>query len=133
MGAINMALMEQDITEEKRKYTRYEVDLPIRYSRTNIFFKFGRATNASEGGLLVYLREKMEAGQDLALKLFFPPRSELNSLETSVQVVWTDMHLRKDWAWDYRTGVRFVNISPEDRAKFKNFLMTLPQNPTYDS
>jgi hypothetical protein len=133
MGAMSMPLMEKSLTTEKRKYPRFNVDLPIKYSRTNIFFKYGRATNASEGGLLVYLREEMESGQDLALKLFFPPHSELNSLETSVQVVWTDIHLRKDWAWDYRTGVRFKDISSEDMTKFRSFLTGLPQKPLYAS
>jgi len=130
---MNMPLMENNLTTEKRKHPRFNIDLPIKYSRTNLFFKYGRATNASEGGLLVYLSEEVETGQDIALKIFFPPRSELNSLETFVKVVWTDIHLRKDWAWDYRTGVKFVDISPEDKTKFKNFLTSLPQKTVYRS
>lgn len=120
-----MPTTEKGITVEKRKHPRYMVDLPIKYSKTNFIFKYGRATNASEGGLLVYLPEEMETGQDIALKLFFPPLYELNPLEIRGQVVWTDVHLRKDWAWDYRTGVKFINISPEDKSKFKRFLMSL--------
>jgi hypothetical protein len=133
MGEMNMQLMEKSLTTEKRKHPRFNIDLPVKYSRTNLFFKYGRATNASEGGLLVYLSEEVETGKDIALKIFFPPRSELNSLETSVQVVWTDIHLRKDWAWDFRTGVKFVDISPEDMTKFKNFLISLPQKTSYRS
>jgi hypothetical protein len=133
MGEMNMPLMENSLTTEKRKHPRFNIDLPIKYSKTNLFFKYGRATNASEGGLLVYLSEEVETGQDIALKIFFPPRSELNSLETFVKVVWTDIHLRKDWAWDFRTGVKFVDISPEDKTKFKNFLTSLPQKTPYRS
>ncbi|NWG02656.1 MAG: PilZ domain-containing protein [Syntrophaceae bacterium] len=120
-----MELMEKSLTSEKRKYPRVNVDLPAKYSKTNLFFKFGRVVNASEGGLLVHLPEEMGVGQRLALKLFFPSRSEFNTLEASVQVVWKDIHLRKDWTWDYRTGVKFVNIPQEHMAKLKNFLTNI--------
>jgi hypothetical protein len=39
-------------------------------------------------------------------------------------VVWTDIHLGKDWG-DYRTGVRFVEISEEYMGKLRNFLRSL--------
>jgi hypothetical protein len=128
-----MELMDESLTSEKRKYPRFNVNLPIKYSRTNLFFKYGQAINASEGGLLVSFAEKMEIGQHLALKLFFPSLSELNIIETIVQVVWMGIHLRKDWTWDYRTGVRFEDISPENMSIFKNFLMSPPQKPAYTS
>ena len=124
-----MELMDESLTSEKRKYPRFNVNLPIKYSRTNLFFKYGQAINASEGGLLVSFAEKMEIGQHLALKLFFPSRSELNIIEAIVQVVWMDIHLRKDWTWDYRTGVRFEDISPENMSIFKNFLMSNAKKP----
>ena len=38
-----------------------------------------------------------------------------------------EVQLRKDWAWDYQTGVRFINISPEDVAGLKNFLTSPTQ------
>jgi c-di-GMP-binding flagellar brake protein YcgR len=123
--------MEKSHTSEKRKHPRFYVDLPVKYSKTTFFSKYGRAVNASEGGLLVYLPEEVGIGQNLALKLFFPSRPELNTIETSVQVVWKGIHLRKDWAWDYRTGVKFVNISSEDMNKLKNFLISHTKKPQY--
>ncbi len=120
-----MASIEKSFNSEKRKYSRFNVDLPIKCSGTAFSPKQGRTVNAGEGGLLVHLPEEVEIGQNLALQLFFPPRSELDTLQTFVQVVWKRIQMRKDWGWDYRTGVKFVDISPEDRTKFKNFLMTL--------
>jgi len=118
---------------EKRKHPRFDVDLPIKYGRTNLLFKYARAVNASQGGLLLRLPEEMGIGQRLALKLFFPFQSELNTVKVSVQVVWIDIHMRKDWAWDYQTGVRFVDISVEDMAILKNFLVTVGQEPVYSA
>lgn len=123
--------MEESFVSEKRKYPRANVDLPIKYSRTNLFFKQGRAANASEGGLLICLQEKIDIGQHLALKLFFPIRSGLNIIEIVVQVVWMDIHLRKDWAWDYRIGVKFEDISQAGMTILKDFLISLEQKPLY--
>jgi c-di-GMP-binding flagellar brake protein YcgR len=109
---------------EKRKHPRFSVDLPIEYSRTDFSFQHGRVINASEGGLLVYLPEQMEIGQHLKLKLFFTSGSEMNTIETLVKVVWIDIHLGKDLG-DYRTGVRFVDISLEDLNNLKNFFRSL--------
>jgi PilZ domain len=119
------------VTSEKRKHPRFSVDLPIKYGRTNLFFKYARAVNASQGGLLLRLPEEMEVGQHLALKLFFPSQSELNTIKASVRVVWTDLHMRKDWSWDYQTGVRFVDICTEDTTLLKDFLGNLGQRTPY--
>jgi PilZ domain len=121
--------MEKHLGSERRKHPRFNVDLPVKYRSTNLFFKHARAVNGSEGGLLLYLPEKTEINQALALQLFFPSRRGLCTLETQVRVVWSDIHLNKDWTWDYRTGVRFVDTSPEDMSEFRNFLMSSAQNP----
>jgi hypothetical protein len=109
---------------EKRKHPRFSVDLPVEYGRVDLFVDNGRATNASEGGLLLCLPEQIDIGKHLRLKLFFTMGSELHAVETLVEVVWTDIHLGKDWG-DYRTGVRFVEISTEDMSKLKEFLKNL--------
>jgi c-di-GMP-binding flagellar brake protein YcgR len=133
MGATSESLMEKKPVPEKRKWNRVSVALPVRYSKADSFFKYARAANASEGGLLICLPEKMGIGEHLALKLFLPIRSGSNMIEAVVQVVWMDIHLRRDWTWDYRTGVRFEDISPRDMTHLKNFLVNLEQEPMYPS
>jgi c-di-GMP-binding flagellar brake protein YcgR len=110
---------------EKRKHPRFNIDLPVEYYQIDSATHHnGRAINASEGGLLVYLPEKMEIDEYLRLKLFFNSGFELNTAEVLVKVVWVDIHLEKDWG-DYRTGVRFVDVSAEDMNKLKDFLRSL--------
>jgi hypothetical protein len=122
---------EASVDAEKRKHPRFNVDLPIKYGRTQLFLKYARAVNASQGGLLLRLPEEVEIGQHLALKLFFPSHAELSTIKASVRVVWMDLHMRKDWSWDYQTGVRFVNICTEDMTVLKNFLINVEQKPPY--
>ncbi len=112
---------------EKRRYPRFSVDLPMEYYQTNASISpKGRALNASEGGLLIYFPEQMEIGQYINLKLFFSLGSELNTIEALAEVVWMDIHLGKGWG-DYRYGVKFIDISPEDKAKLKSFLIGLSE------
>lgn len=112
---------------ERRKSPRFNIDLPIEYSLlpTPVSHS-GRALNVSEGGLLVYLPEKVEIGQFLQLKLFFPSGSELNGIEVVAEVVWRDIHLGKGWG-DYRCGLRFADISPEGLNKLRKFLTSLSE------
>jgi c-di-GMP-binding flagellar brake protein YcgR len=109
---------------EKRKHPRFSIDLPAEYSRTDLPTQHGRATNASEGGLLLYLPEQVEIGQCLRLKLFFSVGSQLSAIEAIVEVVWRDIHPGKNWG-DCRAGVKFVEISTEDMDRLMNFLRGL--------
>lgn len=112
---------------ERRKHPRFNIDLPIEYALLPSPASHpGRAFNASEGGLLVYLSQKVEISQLLQLKLFFPSGSELNGVELIAEVVWMDIHLGKDWG-DYRCGLRFVDIPPDGLNRLKHFLSNLSE------
>jgi c-di-GMP-binding flagellar brake protein YcgR len=113
------------VSFEKRKYPRFSVDLPIEYSRIDSPIRHaGRGLNISEGGLLIYFPEKMDLSQYLRLKLFFPSGPKLSTIEVLAEVAWTDIHLGETWG-DYRCGVKFIDISPEDMTKLKTFLRRL--------
>jgi c-di-GMP-binding flagellar brake protein YcgR len=123
-GEKQIKLLDGTVNFEKRRHPRFTVDLPIEYRRRDLVDKYVRVINASESGLSIYLSEQMEVGQYLRTKLFFPFGSGLNIIELVTQVVWTDVHLGKDWG-DYRAGVRFVDISPADLSNLKNYLGSL--------
>jgi len=110
---------------ERRKYPRFNVDLPIEYHRIDSSIDYaGKAHNISEGGLLIYFPEQMDLGQYIKLNLFLSSGFELNTIEVLAEVVWTDIHLDKGKG-DYRCGIRFIDISPEDMTKLENFLRSL--------
>jgi c-di-GMP-binding flagellar brake protein YcgR len=102
---------------ERRRHPRFSIDLPIEYHLIPPSLSHtGRALNASEGGLSVYLSQQIEIGQHLKIKLFFASGSHLNSIEVLTEVV-----------WDYRCGVKFMEISPEDLDRLKIFLRNLSE------
>ena len=114
---------------ERRKYPRFSVDLPTEYYRIDSTpVLTGRALNIGQGGLLIYFPEQMEIGQRLRLRLFFSTGSKLNTIELLAEVVWVDLHIDEGWG-DYRSGVKFVDISADDITKLKSFLEGLSQPP----
>ena len=88
--------------------------------------------NISEGGLLIFFPEQMNVSQYLRLKLFFSLDSELNAVKALGQVVWSDNHLSEDWEY-YPYGVKFIDISPKDRTKLRNFISRLSFHPKDES
>ena len=109
---------------EKRKTPRFSLDLPVEYWPINSSKNYpARTGNISEGGVLVYLPEQIEIGRKLRLRLFIDSGVDFISIEAVVQVAWSDLHTGKDG--DYRTGVKFVDISEQDMRNLQNFLNSL--------
>jgi len=112
---------------ERRRFPRFTVDLPVEYQHEHSNTPYSaRALNAGEGGLLIYLPEKVEIGDVLKLKLFFTLGHDLKTVEMTVEVAWIDIHLGEGWG-DYRSGVKFVDISSENLLNLKGFLKNLSE------
>ena len=106
---------------ERRRHPRFSVDLPVEYWQiNNCKSRPSHTVNVSEGGLLFHLSDPIEIGQNLRLHLFIHSGPDLDSIEAVVQLVWKDIDVGKDG--DYRTGVKFVDISAKDMDKLKKFL-----------
>ena len=106
---------------ERRRSPRFSVDLPIEYSLLDSSEKNrGLAENASEGGLMLFLGQKLEVGQDLRIKIFFHSDPLLQSIEVIARVVWTELAFGKEG--DCRCGVKFQDIPLDGLAKLRTFL-----------
>ena len=115
------------VSFERRRYRRFIVRLPIEYYQVNSRInQTGQTLNASEGGLEVLFSEQIEIGQHLRAKLFFSSGPELNAIKILVEVVWMNDHLAEGERY-YRSGVKFIEISPEDSDKLEKFLSSLSQ------
>ncbi len=112
-------------TLEKRRHRRHSVNLPIEYYPVDTAFpSSGHTGNVSEGGVLVCFPKEKEVGTQFRFKFFFPLGSKLRSVEPKGEVVWIGAPAEGQWV-DYPCGVKFAEISAEDRSKLKAFLKTL--------
>jgi len=115
---------------ERRKHPRFSINLPIEYWKIDRSISaLSRTGDISEGGLLLYISEPIEVGQELNLKLFFNSDLGFKSLEARVQVAWTDFCFEKESGC--RVGLNFVEISGEDLKKLKIFLSNLMHLKTH--
>lgn len=106
---------------EKRRHPRFSVELPLDYSCVNGKEALGgMVANASEGGLLVYLPERVEMGTFLKIEIFYVRGLELDTIKAVGKVVWCDLAARESWG-EHRYGLQFESI---DEKNF-NLLATL--------
>jgi c-di-GMP-binding flagellar brake protein YcgR len=102
---------------EKRKYPRFSVELPLNYSRAEGKDTLGgMVANASEGGLLVYLPERMEIGALLKIEIFYVRGLELDTIKAVAKVVWCDLAARESWG-EHRYGLQFQYIDQKDLGR----------------
>ena len=124
------------VNYERRRHPKFSINLLVEYWKINRSTSaLSRTGDISEGGLLLYISEPIEVGQELNLKLFFNSDLGFKSIEARVQVAWTDLCFEKES--DCRVGLNFAEISDEDMKKLKIFLSNLmhlkihsPLNPS---
>lgn len=109
---------------ERRRYPRFSIDLPIEYYLLPSPEKRqARVSNISEGGIMIYVPEKLAIEQQLQVKIFFPTEPNLTTMEVIGEVVWIDLCLEE--GNEYRSGLKFIEVSPDDLKRLKNFLHDL--------
>jgi len=112
---------------ERRKHPRISVELPFDYSLVEREGSFrGIAGDASEGGLLVYLLEKIEIGTLLRIEMLFSKGKELTTIQAIVKVVWSDLVPKESWA-EYQYGVQFQSFFRGDLNRLKVLLREIGQ------
>jgi c-di-GMP-binding flagellar brake protein YcgR len=107
---------------EKRRHPRFSVELPLDYARVDGKETYGgMVANASEGGLLVYLPERIEIGAFLKIEIFYVRGLELDTIKVLARVVWSDLAARESWG-EHRYGLQFQNIDDKDFNQLMNLL-----------
>ncbi len=108
--------------QERRKYPRFRIDLPLEYRVLNAPQAHGGLViNASESGLLVHSTKDIPIGTKLNIAVLFPQGFKLADFEVFAEIVW------KDNVWGenrerYQLGLRFIRILEEEHQKLKQVL-----------
>ncbi|MEI9479083.1 MAG: PilZ domain-containing protein [Deltaproteobacteria bacterium] len=108
--------------DERRKFPRSLMDLPLEYRVINAPFPHGGiVANGSEEGLLIYSVKDMPVGTKLDIVVMFPKEYELSNFEVIAEIIRKDLHWEEDWE-GYEYGIKFLQIFEEDRHKLKQLL-----------
>jgi c-di-GMP-binding flagellar brake protein YcgR len=108
---------------ERRKHPRFSIEFPLDYSIVDgkTTYNGGLTVDASEGGLLVYLPERIEIGTLLKIEIFYVKGLSLETITTTVKVVWSDLASRGNWR-ERRYGLKFQSIDEVNLHKLKTLL-----------
>jgi c-di-GMP-binding flagellar brake protein YcgR len=110
------------LSVDRRRYPRFSVELPLDYCRVEGRETYGGiVANASEGGVLVYLPERMEMGAILKIEIFYVSGLELDTIKATAKIVWSDLAAKTSWG-EYRYGLQFVSIGDNDFTRLMNLL-----------
>ncbi len=108
-------------SEERRKYPRYSIELPLEYWQTDDALHGGMVGNLSDGGLLIYSARDIPTGRELNVRVFFPNGYEFDGIRIIGKIVWKQPHYDVDWT-GYGYGFEFTQILEQDRQKLMDLL-----------
>jgi hypothetical protein len=77
--------------------------------------------NASGGGILVYLPERMEIGAVLKIEIFYLKGFELDTIKAIAKTVWSDLATRVS-PGEHRYGLEFQYIDEKDYNRLSALL-----------
>jgi len=103
---------------ERRKYPRYDCELPIDCITTDSEIHVGIAANISHSGMLVRLHDRIELGSPLRINLIFTKGFQLKIVRANAVVVWCKVARHAFWG-RYRYGLRLVEL---ERRFFSDFV-----------
>jgi len=113
---------------ERRKQPRRRVELPFDYSRlVEREDHGGTLADANEGGLQVYLPEKLQIGDLFRIKIFTPANSEVDTIQAIAKVVWASRS--KGRSWKYRYGLQLQSFYKGDLHKYRALLNGVEERP----
>jgi len=102
---------------EGRQHARVHLNLPIEYYSGNPKTpRLGHTTNLSPGGVMLNIREKLDIGQAINLAIFVSLGKSVEAIKVNSRVVWVE---GEDGG--FRSGVKFIDLSPADRNKLEKF------------
>ena len=111
-----------DEAQERRKFPRLVMDLPLEYRVINAPYAHGGiVVNGSEEGFLIDSVKDMPIGTKLNIVVIFPKGYELTNFELLAEIVRKDLHWEEDWE-GFEYGLKFMQIFEEDRQKLKQLL-----------
>lgn len=102
-----------DVEFERRVFPRFVIHLPFAYEVDNKKQE-GITSNASQGGLQVYLPEPIALHTIVQFKLSLPEGNEAKYIDASAKVTWIQKSMLPP-PKKYKVGLAFVDITQEGK------------------
>ena len=121
-GVRRIAARRRVPAKERRRHPRLHLKLPMNYSRKELKGYYGGIVgNASEGGILVYLPEKLNTGEVLKIEILFAKGWQLKTVRGVAKIIWSDLAVRKSRKV-HRYGLQFQFYNKRNLQKLRTLL-----------
>jgi len=101
-----------------RQHPRALLYLPVEYGGSSPkTLRLGHTTDLSSSGVMLTLRERLRIGQRINLSIFVSLGKDVEAIKVNSQVVWVGT----DKDGSFRSGVKFIDLSVNDRKKLEEF------------
>jgi hypothetical protein len=115
---------------DRRRHPRYLIEIPLDYTDIETDeVVTGLTANASEGGLMTFIGERVDVGTILKVTLLFRLGFSLTSMEAKSEVVWRD-DVWKEYVDNYRYGLKFLETESSELEKLRILLATSERQET---
>jgi uncharacterized protein (TIGR02266 family) len=114
-------------TVSTRANPRYEVSIPVDCSTREVFVS-NHVSNISRGGLFIRSDAPLPLNAEVSLVLRLPGSEEC--IRATGRVIWNYDMKKGTTRIVPGSGIRFVDISPSDRATLERFLAGLTPRST---
>jgi PilZ domain len=114
--------------ENRRRYLRFLIDLPLEYAEMDdSSLRGAMVVNASEGGFLIESPRDLPVGTELRITVLYPKGFELANFKAKAKIDWKEPYWKEDMRSDrssrgYHYGLEFIQILDEDRWKLSLLL-----------
>ena len=108
---------------EKRKFPRLPLTVKVKYEVLKVSplrEEENQSKNVSAGGICLVLREKINIGALLRLKLSL--QGEVNFIIVKGKVVWVEEFSVNDYK-AYDCGIEFVDVGPQNQEDISRYLI----------
>ncbi len=105
--------------EERRLFRRSKIICNITVTPVLKIVAFNaRLENMGEGGIRIVLKERLDIATQLDIEI--SPLDEKKSIRCKGEVIWVNKKSIDESDLSFDTGIKFVNISEEGRAKIRS-------------
>lgn len=128
MNGMEPQLRRGIVLFESSKYPREYIEIPLLYSiRDQCGDYLDQVEDLVEGGILIYVKDKLDIGARLDIEIFPPEYFGLKSIKAVTQIVWTPLQGVNDGE-EHEYGLKFIGMDSNNILRLNKLLNHLGQD-----
>lgn len=127
MNGMEPQLRRGIVLFESTKYPREYIEIPLLYSIGDQNEDYpNQVEDLVEGGILIYVKDKLDMGERLDIEIFPPEYFGLQSIKAVTKIVWTPLQGLNEGE-EHEYGLKFIGMDTNNILRLNKLLNHLDQ------